>query len=102
MLPSVDTLNFTYLTASEVWVFLRINIVRSRAHETYCEIAVARPAPNMPIPIFFIKSISRNMFNMPPDVRPIMAKKARPSYLRILFMTQLDTRAGAAQRMQMA
>ena len=39
------------------------------------------------------------MLRMPPEVRPIMAKNARPSYLKILFITQLDTSAGAAQRM---
>ena len=102
MSPKMDHLNFAYLGARDVWVFLRMNIVRSRAHETYCDIAVARPAPRMPMPIFCMKSMSRKMLRIPPEVRPIMAKNARPSYLKILFMTQLDTSAGAAARMQIA
>ena len=91
-----------YLGASEVCVFLRMNIVRSSAHEMYCEMAVARPAPRMPIFMYCMNSASRKMLMMPPEVRPIMAKNARPSYLRILFITQLDTRAGAAQSMHIA
>ena len=100
--PNVARLNLIYLGASVVCVFFRMNIVRSNAHETYWEIAVARPAPKIPIFIFCMKSMSRKMLRMPPDVRPIMAKNARPSYLKILFITQLDTSAGAAQRMQIA
>ena len=102
MSPRIMKLNFTYLTESVVWVFLSRNIVRRIAHDIYCEIAVARPAPNIPIFIFFIKSASRKIFMKPPVVRPIIAKKARPSYLRILFMTQLDTSAGAANKMHCA
>ena len=100
MSPRVDMLNFAYLILSDVWVFFNMNIVRSSIHETYCEIAVARPAPNIPMPIFCMKIASRKILSMPPEVRPIMAKNARPSYLRILFITQLDTSAGAAQRIQ--
>ena len=102
MSPRVDMLNLAYLKASDVWVFFKRNIVRSSIHETYCETAVARPAPRIPMPSFCMKRASRKILRIPPDVRPIMAKKARPSYLKILFITQLDTSAGAAQRMQIA
>ena len=102
MSARIGSLNFAYLGLSEVCVFLRMNIVSSKAHEMYCDIAVARPAPNIPMPIFCMKSMSKKMLRIPPEVRPIMAKNARPSYLRILFITQLDTSAGAAASMQIA
>ena len=79
-----------------------MNIVSSNIHETYWDIAVARPAPRMPMFMCCMKSASRKMFRIPPEVSPIMAKKARPSYLKMLFRTQLDTSAGAAQRMHIA
>ena len=102
MSPRIAALNLAYLGAREVCVFFRMNIMSSRAHEIYCDIAVARPAPRIPMFIFCMKSISRKILRIPPEVRPIMAKNARPSYLKMLFMTQLDTSAGAAARMQIA
>ena len=102
MFQIVALLNVVYLNLSEVCVFFLMNIVRSRNHETYWDIAVARPAPKIPIFIFFMKRTSKKMLRMPPEVRPIMAKNARPSYLKMLFITQLDTSAGAAQRMHIA
>ena len=81
---------------------MRRNIVRRINQETYWDIAVARPAPRMPISSFIMNRASRKMFRIPPEVSPIIAKNARPSYLRILFITQLETSAGAAQRMHIA
>ena len=60
--------------------------------------AVARPAPEMPILKTKINKGSSAILRIPPEVKPIMASRASPSYLRMLFITQLVHIAGPAIR----
>ena len=66
----------------------------------YWETAVEIPAPRTPSLRTKIRNISPKMFKIPPEARPSIAKKAFPSYRRMLFITQLDAMAGAAIRIQ--
>ena len=69
------------------------------ARLTYCDIAVERPAPEMPMSQAKIRTGSKIIFSIPPEVRPTIASAAIPSYLKILFTTQLAVIAGPESSM---
>ena len=59
---------------------------------------VAMPAPDIPKLNPNMSIGSKIIFSIPPVVKPIIAKVALPSYLRILLQTQDITIAGAARK----
>ena len=90
---------------ANVWLILCIdilvsvlpvkNIARSIIKLIVCDNAVDKPAPDIPMFIPNIKSISPPILIAAPVISPIVPSLALPSYLSRLLSVRLDVKNGA-------